>query len=251
MAKTILAAISAVLLISVSVFARQQPTPANDSRDLSGIWMVRGTYRVFNEELSVERPAVFTAWGQAQFDSHKTSRGPRAVVPALGNDPIGVCDPMGVPRILLYDTPTEFVQAPGRIIQFFERSHKWRTIWMDGRPHPTHEEPAYHGYALGKWDGDTLVVESTGFDERAWLDQYGSPHSESMRLTERWHRVNRETIELNMTIQDPKTYTKTLLSGTKTFKLQPGAEILEAHCVPSEELSFNRRIRNPAAGLNE
>ncbi len=244
MTKRTFAAICTVLMISVTAFAQQQ-------RDLSGVWAGRGTSRVFNEELGVEQPAVFTPWGQAQFDSHKTSRGPRAVPPALGNDPIGVCDPMGIPRIILYDTPTEFVHAPGRVLQFFERTHKWRTIWTDGRPLPDYDEAAFHGYAIGRWEGDTLVVESTGFDERAWLDQYGSPHSESMRLTERWRRVDRETIELNMTIQDPKTYTKTLVSGTKTFKLQRNAEIVEEHCVPSEELSFNKRVRNPAAGVNE
>jgi hypothetical protein len=120
---------------------------------------------------------------------------------------------------------------------------------MDGRPLPTNPDLTYHGHSIGRWEGDTLVVESIGFNEKSWLDQYGNPHSDQMHLEERWRRVDAETIELQMKITDPKTYTKPLLSGPKIFRLQRNAEMIEEQCVPSEEESFNRRIRNPAAGI--
>jgi hypothetical protein len=97
--------------------------------------------------------------------------------------------------------------------------------------------------------GDTLVVETNGVDERTWLDQFGYPHSLEMRLEEQWRRVNRDTLELKMTIDDPKTYTKPVTIRTKTFKLQPNGELRSEPCAPADEESFNRRIRNPAAGL--
>jgi hypothetical protein len=173
------------------------------------------------------------------------------VPPALGNDPQGKCDPLGIPRLIFFNTtPVEFVQTSDRLVQFYEWGHVWRTVWTDGRalPKDASDDPTWLGYSAGKWDGDTLVVESAGFDERSWLDHFGNPHSDEMRLEERYRRADKDTIELTMTINDPKTYTKPWVSEKKTFKLQPRREIREIFCVPSEEEAFNKRIRDPAAG---
>src|SRR6267142_2426735 len=107
---------------------------------------------------------------------------------------------------------------------------------------------AWYGSSVGKWEGDTLVVESTGFDDRTWLDQSGNPYSDEMRLEERWRRVG-DTLELTLTLTDPKTYTKPWVSEKKVFRLQPKEEIREEICVPSVEAEFNRRTRDPAAGI--
>jgi hypothetical protein len=135
------------------------------------------------------------------------------------------------------------------LLQFFEWEHIWRTIWTDGRAVPADPDPTYLGTSAGKWDGDTFVVDSAGFDERTWLDHFGDPHSDEMRLQERYRRVDRDTLELTVTLTDPKAYTKSWVSETKTFKLQPKKdEIQEIFCVPSQEEEFNRRVRDPAAG---
>ena len=106
------------------------------------------------------------------------------------------------------------------------------------------------GYSAGRWEGDTFVVQSTGFDERTWVDHFGNPHSYEMRLEERYHRLDRDNLELVMTLTDPKTYTKPWVSERKVFKLAPAnVEIQELFCVPSEEESFNQRVRDPAGGV--
>lgn len=221
-----------------------------DAHNLSGVW--HHPMQLRDPTMSNERPP-FTAWGQAKFDATKPGYGPRAIPPALGNDPLGNCDPPGMPRLLfLEDFPNnvEIVQIPGRVMQFFERGHYWRDIWTDGRQLPKDPDPRWMGYSVGKWDGDTFVVDSTGFDERTWLDRMGNVHSDQMRFQERYRRVDHGTLQLSMTIDDPKTYTKPWVSVTKTLSLIPKPEGLdEFFCVPSEEQRFNRTIRDPAGGV--
>ena len=223
------------------------PSPPHDPKDLSGIWTK--TWRTL--ALSAEVPPM-TPEGQAKFNANKPSYGPRAIPPALGNDPTGKCDPLGLVRNLLLEVaiyPMEIVQTLRRVLQFFEWAHSWREIWTDGRELPKDPEPRWMGYSVGKWEGDTFVVDSTGFDERTWLDHFGTPHSDQMRLQERYKRLDRDNLELTMTLTDPMTFTKPWVSEKKIFKLDPKAEIQELFCVPSEEEAFNRKVRDPAGGV--
>lgn len=216
------------------------------THDISGVW--RASYRLLT--LSREVPPRTPA-GQAMFDAYKPSYGPRAIPPASGNDPQGNCDPLGIPRLLLTGgfTAIEMVQIPDRVLQFFEHGHVWRTIWTDGRELPKDtEDPTWLGYSVGKWDGDIFVVQSTGLDERTWIDHFGNPHSDAMRLEERYRRLDRDNLELTITIDDPKIYTKPWVSEKKTFKLEPKTQLREDFCVPSEEQAFNKRMRDPAGG---
>jgi hypothetical protein len=137
------------------------------------------------------------------------------------------------------------------VVQFFEWHHVYRPIWTDGRelPKDAMDNPRWLGFSVGKWDGDVFVVDSIGFDDRTWLDHFGHPHSDEMRLQERYHRLDRDTLELTLTLNDPKIYTKPWVSDTKTFKLEPAKEMQEIFCVPSEEEAFNKRVRDPAAGV--
>jgi hypothetical protein len=106
------------------------------------------------------------------------------------------------------------------------------------------------GYSVGHWEGDIFVVNSLGFDERTWLDHFGNPVSDDMTLEERYHRVDRDTLELTMTINAPKAYTKPWTSEKKTFRLAPAnTELDEIFCVPSEEQRFNRLVRDPGSGI--
>src|SRR5262249_30172594 len=143
--------------------------------------------------------------------------------------------------------PVEFVVLPNRVIQFFEWNHVWRTIWTDGRKLPEDPDPTWYGYSVGHWDGDTLVVQSTGFDDRTWLDQYGHPFSSDMRLEERWRRAG-DTLEMTLTVTDPETYTKPWVSTKNMWRLVPKAELREEVCAPIDEDFFNEHQRDPAGG---
>jgi hypothetical protein len=232
----------------LAIFLAQ--APAQNPHDLTGVFMIQhpGRYEGMNEDVPPRTPS-----GDAKFATTKTARASKArpaVMPAFGNDPIMKCDPMGFPRILFWNTPMEFIQLPDRTIQFFERTHKWRTIWTDGRQLPREPEPRWHGYSVGRWEGDTFIVDTIGSDDRAWLDQYGNIFSDEMKFQERYRRVDRETIEVSMTLEDPKTYTRTWVSEKKLFKpIQGWPELGEQMCVPSEEEFFNQSIRDPAAGI--
>jgi hypothetical protein len=223
------------------------PSVPHDPRDLSGVWSRQG--RVLT--MSSETPPM-TAWGKAKFDAAKPVYGPRAVAGGLGNDPVMTCDPLGMPRNLFLEVsiyPMELVQTPQRVFQFFEWAHAWREIWIDGRELPKDPEPRWMGYSVGRWSGNEFVVNSTGFDERTWLDHFGNPISSEARFEERYRRVDRDTLELTMTLTDPKAYTKPWVSEKKTFRREASHEIEELFCVPSENDDFNKRVPDPGAGV--
>ena len=226
---------------------REASTPL--SHDLSGVWMqypqgdVPGTpgMNTVNERF---RPPL-TPWGQARFDASRPLVGPRAI-PGEENSSSLKCDPDGPPKVLNHPNPFEIVQIPGRMFMFFEEQHIWRTIWADGRELPKDPDPSYLGYAVGKWEGDTFVVETIGFNDSQWVDAYGNPRSEQTRLTERYRRLNHDTLELQVTIDDPKSYTKAWISPPKLHKLEPGWEIAEWFCVVDEDKAYDQVVRKPA-----
>ena len=230
--------------------AKAAPTPAYDPHDLSGVWMGRG-----GALLSDKLAPPMTPLGQKMFNANKPSQyvrtgepSPGHYIPAFGNDPLAKCDPLGYPRNL--GGPLEMVQTPGKIVQIFEDGRRIREIWTDRRKLPDDLDPRWYGWAVGHWEGDTLVVESTGYDERSWLDAGGYAHSSGMRLVERYSHPDAMTLQISMTLEDPKMYTKPW-SGQKTFKMElpKGLTVLnENYCVPSEEESFNQQVRDPAAG---
>lgn len=240
----------AAVALSATVSQAQTLTPAN-SRDLSGVWQFfldtpgQGLYG----SASKEGPAGFTPWGKEQFDANKPSYGPRTV--PFDNDPIQQCRPVGVPRILFYLTPLEIVQTSDRMHMFFERDHQRREIWIDGRGHPKDPDPTWMGHSIGRWDGDTLVIDSVGFNDRAWLDFFGYPRSEQLHLTERWRRTDNNTLTLRLTVDDPGAYTKPWESDTKIYKRLLGdrAVIQDLPCVTEDEEAFTKKLRNPARGL--
>ena len=166
------------------------------------------------------------------------------------------------PRAFTYNYGFEFVMLPDRVLQFFEWGHTWRTIWTDGRALPTNPPtPRWLGYAVGRWEGDTFVVETTGFDDRSWLAEdrdnarrqpedrgnYGFPHSDEMRTVERYKRTSFGTLDATLTITDPKVYTQPWTTSG-TIRLTPGTEIWEYFCVPSESAEYNQRVTAAAAG---
>jgi hypothetical protein len=239
-----------------------QPKPFN-AHDLTGVWSTPTTPGYFERHSLDDKwidtkdkkvppqmrsntsPPPMTEWGKAKFEANKVSYGPRAVEPEFNNDPVSQCEPLGYPRDLWEANlrPFEFIQTSDRVLQHMQYHDTWRTIWTDGRALPKDPDPAWYGYSIGKWDGDTFVVESIGYDDRTWIDHFGNPHSDQMRLVERYRRVDKDTLLLDMTLTDPKAYTKPWVAETITF-VNPKAAIFEEICSPSEEHRFNDEIRD-------
>lgn len=220
-----------------------------ERHSLNDKWLEIKDKSVPDQMKSDTYPPPMTPWGKAKFEATKPSYGPRSVPPGEGNDEVSTCEPMGYPRDLWEANlrPFEFIQISGRVLQHMQFHDLWRTIWTDGRQLPKNPDPAWNGYAIGHWDGDTFVVESNGYDDRTWLDHFGSPHSDQMYLVERYKRVDADHLELQMTLTDPKTYTAPWVGDKITFDRAKVA-IFEEICAPSEESNFNDKIRDPAVG---
>jgi hypothetical protein len=129
-------------------------------------------------------------------------------------DPEGYCLPPGGPRLMATPFPMEVIQLPeeDRIIMIYEGgTHFWREIYMDGRPHPSLDKidgQTYLGHSVGHWEGDTLVIDSTGYNERTWLDQWGHPHTDQLHVIEKITRPDKSTLHYEATIDDPGAYTR-------------------------------------------
>jgi hypothetical protein len=124
----------------------------------------------------------------------------------------------------------KFVETPGLTVLLYEEFNHYRQIFTDGRSFPEKDlQPAWFGYSVGRWDGDTFVVESRGFNDQTWLDDSGHPHTEAMKTTERFHRTDFGHMDLKVTIDDPKAYTKPW-SVSIPLQLVPDTELIEDVC---------------------
>jgi len=206
------------------------PTPhvADGKPDLSGVWHA-DTMRYNENLLPVGTQAPMLPWA-AELYKHR--------VDTHGFDrPMTFCMPHGVPDAMtVAGLPFKILQTPGETVVLFEEFHKYRQIHTDGRKLPVDPDPAYYGYSIGRWDGDTFVVETAGFKEGSWLDNSGHPHTEALRETERFRRINFGRMELTVTIDDPKAYSRTWTSDTLHFLLQPDTELLEHLCENNRDL---------------
>jgi hypothetical protein len=220
-------------------------TPAASTPDLSGMWRRtrrppdnKRKYTIFEIALSLtnDEPPM-TPWGLEKFRAAKPNVGPHAVTIAESNDPTVNCFPPGVPKIyLMRGAPLEILQEPGRVVMYFEYDHFVREIFTDGRQHTPDLNPTWMGEALGKWDGDTLVVDTIGFNDKTWLDYSGHPHSDALHVVERIRRVNHATLVNDITIEDPKAYTKPWVSHM-VFDLHPDWKIEETIC--EDDVNFS------------
>src|SRR5215469_2132052 len=234
------------------------PGPPHDPHDLNGIWLqygggfgggAAGRPKLGSEWTKEELP--LTPAGLAKLNGNHSGKGPRSDVPAKGNDPLSGANVPGLLRTLIYGRPFQFIPTEDKVVQMFEWFRIWREIWTDGRKMPEDPGPRFYGYSVAKWDGDTLDVETFGLDPRLWGDEWGMPFSENMRVRERWHRLDRDNLELNVTFTDPDYYTRPFASETQRFRLQtkgmPDAEMLEVIFTPMDEQDFNKNIRDPSS----
>jgi hypothetical protein len=149
------------------------------------------------------------------------------------------CLPDGVPHADLLPEPFKLIQTPREIIILYEVETIFRQIFMDGRPFPNDPTPTWLGYSIGKWDGDTLVIDTMGFSTLSWLDARGHGHSEDMRVQERFHRRDFGHLDVTVTITDPKVFTKPV---TINFveQLLPDTDLLEHICLENEQDSAHQ-----------
>jgi hypothetical protein len=135
------------------------------------------------------------------------------------------CEPAGAPRIYFFAHPMKIIQTPTKVFMMFEADRIFRIVYMD-REHPEHPDGDWYGDSIGKWDGNTLVVDTTGTNDRTWLDPMGHPHSDQLHLVERFTRVDRDHLKLDITIEDPMAYSKPW-GGQKIFQLEPASRRIE------------------------
>jgi hypothetical protein len=189
-----------------------------------GMWDVKRIY-----DMSALEPGI-----EAKQTVPFTPKGERLYQERLENlqkdDPEARCLPPGVPRMLYTPYPTQIIQLADRVVFIYEGgAHIWRVIWLDGRQHPKDPDPTWLGDSVGRWEGDTLVVDVVGFNDKSWLDNAGHPHSEKLHVVERFSRPSLDTLRYEATIDDPEYYTRPW-TVPLSIKWTPGEELLEYIC---------------------
>lgn len=190
--------------------------------DLAGIWEPNANKYLRDIAIDLKEPVPFQPWAKAVFEQ-------RADGSHSKEDPDANCLPQGVPKIDAAPAPWKIVQTPGFIVIVYEAFNLWRQIFLDGRELERDVNPSWMGYSTGKWEGDTLVVDTRGFNGKAWLDQLGRPSTEALHVIERFHRKDFGHMDLQITIDDPKAYTKPW-TVSQDVHLLPDTELLEFIC---------------------
>jgi hypothetical protein len=223
------------------------PVGPAPKRDFTGAWV--GPTKMMTGEIP-----PMTAEGEARFKENKPER---AYTLAASNDPFANCDPLGFPRNVMNHPVINggqwFGQMPNRIVIMYQFQRVWRDIWMDGRTLPkavdTKGEPdsRFYGYSVGHWEGDnTLVIDTTGVDDRTWLDDLGHPHSTDMHVQERYTRLDQYNMEFTVTIDDPKIYTKPFQWLKANYYWMVKQDFEETFCLPSEAVAYMNSLAKPA-----
>jgi hypothetical protein len=150
------------------------------------------------------------------------------------DDPDSRCQPLGAIKMHLHPYPRKIIQTPGLMLILFERDTAYRQIFTDGRPLPVDPQPGYNGYSTGKWEGDTLVVRTSGFKDGLWLDVSGTPLTDAARVTERFRRPSFGKLEIDVMVDDPKAYTKPWTIRVNQ-SLAVDAEMIEFVCLENEK----------------
>jgi hypothetical protein len=198
------------------------PRTADGKPDLSGFW--KGPLlRNMDKNVPGGFAAILTDAGKQAYEYNKTKT----------INPEALCLFAGIPRASISGVPFEIVQNPKRMVFLYELMNTFRSIPVDGRKHPAASdiEPSYFGNAVGRWDGDTFVIDSVGFkDKNSWLDDDAHPHSDAMHVVERWTRTDAAHLSHQVTVEDPKFYTKAFTFDRVFTSMPAGQEIMEFAC---------------------
>jgi len=216
------AAAMAAMLVLAPASRGQGAAKPGSVPDISGVWQVTK----FQPKLFPNGGAPLTAWGAAKL---------KAANPET-NDPNLGCLPEGIPRFMFVPLPMEIFQVASRVVIIREGTQAMRQIYMN-RGHRDDLYPTYSGDSVGKWEGNTLVVDTIGFNDKTWIDSSGLPHSEKMHVVERIRRVDHDTLVDDVTVEDPMAYTKPF-TVQQAYKLKPGWEIQELVCTENNKYTY-------------
>jgi len=229
--------------------AAKAPRTKDGQPDLSGIWQPEGASRetLFHyfgdgiNGLGEDDPTVYfiNFLADVKPDDPLFLPAYKAAMAARGNGlekahPATRCEPWGMPIVDTHPSPARIVQTPGLIVVMYEENMSHREIFLDGRKHTPDPQPTWLGYSSGRWEGDTLVVETAGFNNRSLLDGFGHPHSDAMRITERFHRLSIGRMELQLTLEDPKFFSRAV-TVKFNLRLLPDTDLIESFCVENEK----------------
>ena len=237
---------------TIKVMAPGGPAPrlADGHPDLSGLWLpnsagqgVSGRYgvdpaarRQFDPKATPEEPPSFQPWALAKIKSMTPTE------LELSKSSVN-CMPRGVPAIWLQNPyGTMLVHKPGLLVQLFEVLNNFRVIPTDGRPHAKSPEPLFHGDSVGRWEGDTLVVDGISFDERTYIMPNGWFHSDELHVVERYSRPSMNYLIVQITVEDPKVLTKPWTSAPRHWTLA-NDNINEFYCTNNRELDELEKLK--------
>jgi hypothetical protein len=235
-------------------WAQKPPVPKmpDGKPDFSGVWQGGGagglTFAIGAENAKAARPDAAGATAQAGRGGGARPEPPPYqdwIQPKLKelrdrrliDDPSGRCLLVGVPRITSMPLPIKIIQAKDEVTFLYETFHAFRVIPTDGRKHPEDLDPSFMGDSVGHWEGDTLVVDVVGFNDKTWL-----------HVVERYRRVDFDTITYNVQIEDPKVFTKSWTLTPSFLSLRPGERLREYECIADNQdiVRFEELLKNPA-----
>ena len=210
------------------------PRTADGKPDLSGIWRITPGQGVLADiAAKVPDGAPLQPWARALHEERKRADG--------AGRPSERCLPHTIPdAMLVTNFPFKILQTPAVTVILFEEFNNWRQVLTDGRALPKDPEPAWFGYSVGRWDNDVFVVDTIGFKDDGWLDDFGTPHSAAFKTTERVRRLTFGRLEIDFTFDDPKAYTKPW-STTVSFDLLADTELLDHQCDNEKWANKQRR----------
>jgi hypothetical protein len=236
------------------------PRAADGKPDMSGVWQGGGAaglaFAIGSENAKTARPstagvaaapairrdpAPYQDWVQPKLKELRDRR--------LIDDPSARCLLVGVPRITAMPLPIQIVQTPGQIVFLYETFHAFRVIPTDGRKHPDDIDPSFMGDSVARWEGDTLVVDVIGFNDKTWIGAGSATiHSDALHVIERYTRVDYDTINYEVSIEDPKVFTKIWSLAPSFLSLRAGERLHEYECIENNEdlLRFEKLLENPS-----
>jgi hypothetical protein len=221
---------------------KQESSKVSQVPNLAGPWAVpSGSPSLDPADPKGAKPdqLPMTPWAIEKMKGVRPPFGAHATFEAV-NDPVQkYCDPPGITRLYLYPWNFSLIQGPGVVYILYEFMGYWRPVAL-GRGHPKDPEVTWMGDSVGKYEGDTFVVDTIGFNDKTWIDQVGHPHSDQLHLIERFRRADQDTLELSLTFEDPKAYPSPF-TVKRTFK-RSTAPMEETVCSLTEMQTFDDEV---------
>ncbi len=226
---------------------------ASRTPDVSGVWLgqpiqsLSPSDPIAQKKLGFEGDIPYTPWAVGRMKGHRPATGPDATLEDTNDPSLRYADPNGYPRASMHPLKFKIVQTPDYVYQLWEYNQTWRQIAMN-KPHSQDPDITWFGESVGKWEGDTLVVDVVGLKDSTWLDPVGHPHSEDLRIVERIRRMDPETLVIDLTFEDQTAYSKPW-SSQLTFKLVRDGVMTENIYTISDELRFRERFLGEVPGV--